>query len=217
MPLAPEKQHQILQISQNYRIAFKKVNYDEFDLMEKKIEDSFYTFDNYYRSISNLNRKFEWLSIRSLLMDIGNTSDIEYDEHGKPHFKGSDAHLSISHSTNSIAVSIHNTSAHGIDLQHLNPKIRRIKNKFLVGSELELIDTNNIEELSVLWSMKEALFKLNGKKDIFLKQNIRIDSLEKSEEKFIAKARIIGIEEPKEATMEALLLKDFVLAYTLIP
>ena len=45
-------------------IAYSKVDYDHFEKLENSIANSQFTFDDYYRAMSNLNRKFEWLSIR---------------------------------------------------------------------------------------------------------------------------------------------------------
>lgn len=217
MPLKVEEVHQIIRLSDHFKLAFKRVNYSNFQDLENSIKNSVFSFDEYYSSITNLNRKFEWLSIRQLLIDLGDEEDIYYDEHGKPHFTKGNAHLSISHSIDSIAVSMHSNSPHGIDLQHLTPKIKRIKKKFLRDEEIQMMDQESVEELSVYWSMKEALFKLYGKKDIFLKGNIRLNDLRKKENKFSAHGEIINISNPISVEMEAILMEDYVLAYTLIP
>lgn len=217
MSLKVQQDHQIVQLSKDFKLAYRKVNYLNFDALERRIRNSNFTFDHYYESMTSLNRKFEWLSIRQLLIELGDEIDIKYDEHGKPHFVQGKAHLSISHSRESIAVSMHASKPHGIDLQYLTSKIKRIKHKYLRDEELVNIDLESTEELSIYWSMKEALFKLYGKKDIFLKENIRISNLIKKDHTYLAKGEIIGVPQEISVNMEGIVLKDYVLAYTLIP
>lgn len=217
MSTKPQEDHALIRLSDHFRIAHQKVDYHNYDALEQRIRDSVFTFDRYFNSITNLNRKFEWLSIRSLLLELGAKYDISYDEHGKPHFKNSSSHLSISHSNNHVAVSLHKTEAHGIDLQFLTPKIKRIKNKFLKQNEFDQLTEISTKELTILWSMKEALFKLYGKKDIFLKNNIEISSLKIKDNKACANGVISHLSHHIEVEMEAILIGDYVLAYTLIP
>tara|TARA_R100001015_G_C4612146_1_gene167646 strand:+ start:15 stop:671 length:657 start_codon:yes stop_codon:yes gene_type:complete len=218
LPIELQEDHELIRISDNFRIAHQKVDYHHYDELFKKIEDSFFSFDEYFFSMTNLNRKIEWLSIRALLLELGLDSDIIYDEHGKPHLKNNGEHLSISHSQKRIAVSIHSKRAHGIDLQHITPKILRIKNKFLIERELNMLkSTDDITILTVLWSMKEALFKSYGKKDIFLKGNIELSEFKIEDGIYEANGKIYGIADEINYPMKALLVDDYVLAYTLIP
>lgn len=218
MPIKPQEDHELIEVSDNFKIAYQKVDYDHFDELRQKIEASIFSFSDYFYKMSNLNRRIEWLSIRALLLDIGLRSDIFYDEHGKPHLKGDKQHLSISHSQKRIAVSIHQKQAHGIDLQHITPKIIRIKQKFLNENELSMLEEQNDPTiLTVLWSMKEALFKSYGKKDIFLKENIDLSELIIDGDHFEAKGEINGIEKVISHQMKAMLVDDYILAYTLIP
>jgi len=218
LPIELQEDHELIQISDQFRIAHQKVDYHHFDALKEKIEASVFSFNDYFYSMSNLSRKIEWLSIRSLLLELGLDSDIVYDEHGKPHLKTNLQHLSISHSQQRIAVSIHHRCAHGIDLQHITPKIQRIKQKFLNDGELKMLNsTDDPLLLTVLWSMKEALFKRYGKKDIFLKQHINLSAFEQKGNSFESQGLIYGIEEEIELPMRAVLLDDYILAYTLIP
>lgn len=218
MPVEPQEDHELIEVSDNFKIAHQTVDYLHYDALKHRIEASVFSFNDYFYTMSNRNRRIEWLSIRSLLLSIGLNSDIIYDEHGKPHLKKNHEHLSISHSQHRIAVSIHQKQAHGIDLQYINPKIIRIRKKFLNPQELAMLEQNEDPILlTVLWSMKEALFKAYGKKDIFLKGNIELSELKKKERTFEAKGRIHGIEKEIRHQMKAELLDDYILAYTLIP
>jgi phosphopantetheinyl transferase len=218
LPLEPQEDHQLIKVSDNFKIAHQTVDYDHYEELKQEIAASIFSFNDYFYRMSNRNRQIEWLSIRSLLLSIGLRSDIVYDEHGKPHLKNNHEHLSISHSQHRIAVSIHQKKAHGIDLQHISPKIIRIKQKFLNQAELDMLEKSDDSiTLTVLWSMKEALFKSYGKKDIFLKGNIELSELNGNERTFEANGRIHGIGNEIRHRMKAELIDDYILAYTLIP
>ena len=103
--------------------------------------------------------------------------DVYYDSYGKPHFKNSKNFLSISHSNEMVAVSIDQKATTGIDIQWITDKIIRIKEKFLNPKEQQ-ITSNDPLELTYYWSIKEALFKIYGKKDAFLKENFELIAFE---------------------------------------
>jgi len=218
LSIEPQEDHQLIHLSENFQIAHQAVDYLRYERLKKKIESSVFSLSDYFYSMSNRNRQIEWLSIRSLLLDMGVKSDIFYDTHGKPHLYEGAKHLSISHSKKSIAVSLHQEQEHGIDLQYITPKIINIKNKFLTQEELSMLnDENDPITLTVLWSMKEALFKSYGKKDIFLKEHIRLSELGMAKDQYVALGKIRGIEREIKYPMRARMLEDYILAYTLIP
>lgn len=216
MPTEVKGNHHFISISDRFRLAHCMVDYHNYENLYREIADSSYQFDDYFRSMNNLNRKFEWLTIRKLLLEMGEENDILYDEHGKPHFKEGEKHLSISHSQERVAVSIHGEKQHGIDLQLINPKIVNIRDKFLCKEEVDGLETNSTLELTIYWSMKEALFKLYGKKDIFLKANLLIEDLKKEGDLYSAIGKITNVAEPMQLKMQARILHDYILAYTLI-
>jgi 4'-phosphopantetheinyl transferase len=96
---------------------------------------------------------------------------IKKDEHGKPYLVGSDWQMSLTHSLKYVAVVMHAAEPIGIDLERKTDKLLRIKNKFLSESELEFAN-DDIEKLTILWSAKEALYKLYGKRKVIFKENL---------------------------------------------
>ena len=64
----------------------------------------------------------------------------------------------------------------GIDLQTVNEKILRIVDKFTNQTEKKLMDENNLEDMTQLWTIKEAAYKyfsvgqLNFKSDILVSE-----------------------------------------------
>ena len=129
-------------------------------------------------SLSNGKRNLHWLATRVLLRKMLNTNeyiDCRADENGKPILINHHYHISLSHSYDYAAVMISKTKQVGIDIEIIKNKIERVQNKFLSQEELNAIDNEDrIEKLYVYWCAKEALYKLNGKKETSFKDHIYI-------------------------------------------
>jgi len=102
-----------------------------------------------------------FLSVRHLLRDFGYTDqDLYYDENGKPHLKDG-KHISITHSFTFSAVIISDAEV-GIDIEMQREKIGRIANKF-VDYEFQYLEKDSdcyVRRLTVIWGIKESLYKL---------------------------------------------------------
>ena len=131
-------------------------------------------------SLSNGKRNLHWLATRVLLRKMLNTNeyiDCRADENGKPILINHPYHISLSHSYDYAAVMISKTKQVGIDIEIIKNKIERVQNKFLSQQELDNINNEDrIEKLYVYWCAKEALYKLNGKKETSFKDHIHIKS-----------------------------------------
>ena len=128
--------------------------------------------------LNNGKRNLHWLSTRVLLRKLLNTSeyiDCETDEHGKPFLPNSPYHISFSHSFDYAAVIISKDKPVGIDIEIIKDKIERVANKFLVEKEIDFIDKQHkIEHLYICWCAKEAIYKLQGKRNVSFKDHIRL-------------------------------------------
>lgn len=102
-----------------------------------------------------------FLSVRHLLRDFGYTDqDLFYDNHGKPHLKDG-KHISITHSFTFSGVIISDNDV-GIDIEKQRDKITIIAKKF-VDYEFYYLSKNDndyIKKLTVIWGIKESLYKL---------------------------------------------------------
>ncbi|QYJ68679.1 4'-phosphopantetheinyl transferase family protein [Flavobacterium litorale] len=117
-----------------------------------------------------------FLSVRMLLQEAGYTDfDLYYDEDGKPHLKDG-KYISITHSHNFSAIIISNKNV-GIDMEKQRKKILIIAEKFCT-SELSYLNTKNdterIRQLTVIWGVKEALFKMISLPGISFKNHIDV-------------------------------------------
>ena len=102
-----------------------------------------------------------FLSVRHLLREFGYTDqDLYYDENGKPHLKD-DKYISITHSFTFSGVII-SSSEIGIDIEKQRDKIAIIAKKFVdyEFKYLSKIDEDYIKKLTVIWGIKESLYKL---------------------------------------------------------
>jgi 4'-phosphopantetheinyl transferase EntD len=102
-----------------------------------------------------------FLSVRHLLRDFGYTDqDLYYDDNGKPHLKDG-KHISITHSFTFSGVIISDNEV-GIDIEKQRDKIAIIAKKF-VDYEFHYLsetDSDYIKKLTVIWGVKESLYKL---------------------------------------------------------
>jgi phosphopantetheine--protein transferase-like protein len=130
-------------------------------------------------SLSTEKRNLHWLATRVLLRKMLNTNqyiDCQADENGKPILINHPHHISLSHSYEYAAVMVSKTKKVGIDIEIIKEKIERVKNKFLSNKELSFINPEHqIEQLYVCWCAKEALYKLNGKKETSFKNHIHLE------------------------------------------
>jgi len=124
-----------------------------------------------------LNMKSEWhqrgfLSVRSLLELFGYEDiDLSYDENGKPYLKDG-KQISITHSFHFSAIIISDAII-GIDIEKQRNKISIIAHKF-VDYEFNYLDENSsdyINKLTVIWCVKESLYKLFAMPGLSFKQH----------------------------------------------
>lgn len=132
-----------------------------------------------YHSFANDTRRKHWLSYRNLINTlIPNALDngIRYDENGKPFLEGKSHHLSVSHAGSYSAAIISNTNQVGIDIEVIHPRIEKITEKYLNNYEIENLGSEfRLEKLYVLWSAKEALYKMYGKRNLLFKEHMKIE------------------------------------------
>lgn len=124
------------------------------------------------------HKRLEWLAGRLLLRHLAESSGFPYqgirkDEYGKPFLKGSEHHISLSHSYPYVAAQIHPHHSVGIDIEQPKEKLLRIAPRILDPSELENAG-NNIVKHCVYWCAKEALYKVYGKRGLLFTNHLRL-------------------------------------------
>lgn len=124
-----------------------------------------------------------FLAVRMLLQYAGyDDFDLYYDEFGKPHLKDG-THISISHSFGFAAIVLSDANI-GIDLEQIKEKIVRLAPRFMDVSHLEnLSESDTMKKATVVWGVKEAIFKLKNEVGISFQEHIFEDTFQLSEKK----------------------------------
>lgn len=126
-----------------------------------------------------------FLSVRKLLNEAGfNDFDLYYDEFGKPHLQNG-THISISHSHGFSVIILSNRNI-GIDLEMRREKIEIIAHKFADEEFVYLAKENKadyISKLTVIWGVKEAVFKVRNEVGISFKDHIFVEPFEITDKK----------------------------------
>ncbi len=120
-------------------------------------------------------KKNQILAVHQILKFKGfSSAELFYNKNGAPFLKNG-LKISISHSGSYAAVCLSKEKM-GIDLQTVNEKILKVVDKFTNQTEKKLLDENNLEDMTQLWTIKEAAYKyfsvgqLNFKSDILVSE-----------------------------------------------
>jgi phosphopantetheinyl transferase len=130
------------------------------------------------KQLNTLNhefRKIEFLGVRRLRNKSDLRSPIHYSEARKPYLGNQlNTFISISHSKNYCALGVSSNEI-GIDTEEMSPRIERIASRFVSNEEIQFIGEQSILDLTKLWTMKEAMFKLNDRTGIEFKSELLIE------------------------------------------
>ncbi len=160
---------------------------------------------------SDLHRR-GFLSVRMLLQEAGYTdNDLFYDDLGKPHLRDG-KHISITHSHNFAAIVISDVSM-GIDMEKIREKIAVIAPRFMEDDFIfpAKTDAEYIKKLTIVWGVKEAIFKIRNEKGISFRNHIMVESFEMLSQNGLAHLHFQGIHQAFE--MHFLQLQNFMLVY----
>lgn len=123
-----------------------------------------------YLHFRNDHRKREWLAARLLLKNMtGSGSKIDYDTAGKPILLNAKGYISITHTSERVAICYHPDLHPGIDIELITRNTERAAKKFLSPEELNDCTMNGTlsnKDLLLRWCAKEAVFKMVPFRDI---------------------------------------------------
>ena len=120
--------------------------------------------------------KKQFLAVRKLIQLNGISLDsLSYSSEGIP-FLNTEKNISISHTKGFSAIAI-SPKPVGIDIQDFRDKILSISKKFINSNERDLIDPSSIKELTLVWCIKEATYKVHRKPGLDFKDEIKIQSI----------------------------------------
>lgn len=124
-----------------------------------------------------------FLSVRKLLVEAGYSDfDLYYDEFGKPHLNDG-KHISISHS-NDFSVIVLSDVNIGADLEILKDKTLILAPRYMDVSHLEnLSKEDELIKATVVWGIKESVFKIKNEIGISFKDHIFEDDFNLADRK----------------------------------
>lgn len=144
--------------TENYILGVWRVEEDENTLKELVGGDYFPGL----AKISNPRRRLEWLAARTLLREFGYTGHVMYHPTRRPFLANSRSHLSISHSFPFVAVVLSEFYLVGVDVESFARPFSEVSDKYLSTNEKKWIDLDDNRRLALIWSAKEAIYKLPG-------------------------------------------------------
>jgi phosphopantetheinyl transferase len=129
-------------------------------------------------SIKHPTKKLEFAASRFLKHKLFGSQEIKYLEHGTPVLEQIDPslklHISITHSRNYTAIAQHKDFPIAVDLEWIDDKSVRLAPKFCNENEASIFDMASKEEMTLLWSFKETLYKLSDRNGLIFKEDIRV-------------------------------------------
>lgn len=127
-----------------------------------------------YHSFKHPKRKKEFVATRLLRHDLFGFQHIHYDPVGAPFIEGI-GYISISHSKNKVAIAVNKEYKIGLDLEPHRANILRLAHKFLNQNEIDIFDCSDPVTVTKIWSAKEAMYKLAGRKKILFSKELLLD------------------------------------------
>jgi phosphopantetheinyl transferase len=100
----------------------------------------------------------------------------------KPFLEDESFHFSISHCGDYAAAIVSRVHRVGIDVEFVTPRILHIMPKFLHATERELIQSKIEITATLMWSVKESVFKWYGLGEVDFSEHIRIGAFKLMEE-----------------------------------
>lgn len=120
----------------------------------------------------NDRRRREHLAWRRIVRrELGKNTTIDYNAVGAPVVDTPNTHISVSHGADMVAVAIADEMV-GVDIEALDRNFDRVKSRYMSYMEMTLSDHK--DWAAMVWSAKEAIYKLYGHREVDLMDDIHI-------------------------------------------
>lgn len=130
-----------------------------------------------HRDVTHPHKRLQHLAGRFLLQYL--FPDFPYEliqiaDTRKPYLPGEQYHFSISHCGDYAAAIVSRNLRVGVDIEIPVEKIIRIRDKFLSAAELVAFGKLDMDQLTLCWSAKEAVFKWYGEGGVDFREHIHL-------------------------------------------
>ncbi|MBR5804228.1 MAG: 4'-phosphopantetheinyl transferase superfamily protein [Bacteroidaceae bacterium] len=125
-------------------------------------------------------RRLEWLAVRRLMHEVGCHSPIKYHPSGRPYLEEDERYISISHTRGYAAIALHLEKSVGLDIEQRTDRVCRVREKFLSHEEKLFLplEKKNVETMLIIWTVKEAMFKLMDKEGVDFARHLHVSPFE---------------------------------------
>lgn len=133
-----------------------------------------------HRDVTHPHKRLQHLAGRFLLQYL--YPDFPYEliqiaDTRKPFLPGEQYHFSISHCGDYAAAIVSKDQRVGVDIEIPVQKIERIRDKFLSADDIDQFGHLDRNELTLCWSVKEAIFKWYGQGGIDFRDHIHLKKM----------------------------------------
>ena len=155
-----------------------------------------------HKNYKSSSRRIEVMATYALLTSYLKTPSviIDHNSNGQPLLDG--FYISISHTNGYACVLLSTQKVVGIDIEYRSDRIERIRSKFLRSDESFI----SIEELLLVWSAKETLYKYFSADDLMFDE-MKVESISKSS------LSMINLKTNEKKMVFYSLTSDYVLTY----
>ena len=164
----------IIDVSDSIRIALYPVNKAHFLSAAFLPPNDLLRFE----SIMHPVKRAEFLSSRFALHTLIEDYRLAYDDR-RPVLINP-GHISITHSRIWAGAIYSEEKRIGLDVEEKRDKIIRLSSKFIREDEREFMDTDSDYKCQVIWSAKEAMYKLWKHGNVLFRENLKVFPFEKA-------------------------------------
>jgi len=169
-------------------------------------------------AITHPHKRLQHLAGRYLLTELYEDFPLELikiADTKKPFLVNDAFHFSISHCGEYAAAIVSRSRRVGVDIEVVSEKVQRIRDKFLSGEEQEMLkkiinvqySTNNVQLLTIAWSIKETMFKWYGDGGVDFKEHLHINNITFRDNEFLAQCTLLKAE-PVQLNLHGLLFNN---------
>ncbi|GAB3430963.1 4'-phosphopantetheinyl transferase family protein [Niabella aquatica] len=145
--------------------------------IEEEEEAFFKVLVPLHREVTHPHKRLQHLAgrflLRYLFADFP-SHQVQIADTRKPFLPGEAYHFSISHCGDYAAAIVSRDHRVGIDIEIPTDKVVRIRHKFISPEEENAIRPVTSEELTQVWSAKEAVFKWHGDGAVDFRKHIQL-------------------------------------------
>ncbi len=143
----------------------------------------------------NERRRNEHLAWRRVVRrELGRKISIGYNEVGAPVVDTPNTYISVAHGAGCVAVAISDSRV-GVDIERADRDFGSVNSRYMSTKEVQMCSDERWP--AMVWTAKEALYKLYGRRGVELREELVIESYDADNKQL--RARLVG---EKAATVD---------------